>query len=96
MTQQLSPVAVWNASDPGYGAIQPQVARWLESQGIPVDGTYRVEVYPGGLAPFARIFTYAHDARGYTYFDHETNRPAVNPVYEKLVSELPPAGLVSS
>lgn len=97
MLQNTNPLVIWNANDPGYSHIQPRVSDWLTGQDIAVEDAYQVEVWHlVGSPPFARVLTYAHDARGNRYFDPATGEPALNPAYQKLLSELPPAELLSA
>jgi hypothetical protein len=88
----IAPLAVWDANARGYADIHVLVMEFLISQGIPVSDTYRVEVYLFD-APFARVFTYAGDERGYRYFDPGTEGAAVNDPYDVPLTALPPDSL---
>ena len=73
----IAPLAVWDANARDYIDICVPVMEFLTSQGIPVFDTYRVEVYLLDT-PFARVFTYAEDERGWRYFDESAEAAAVN------------------
>ena len=88
----ITPLAVWDVRDLGWPDIWQPVREFLESQGVPVADTYRVEVYLFDT-PFARVFTYAVDDRGWRYYDPGTDWAAVSDPYDVPLSALPPDSL---
>lgn len=88
----ITPLAVWDVHNRSWAHNWRPVMEYLESQGIPVDDTYRVEVYLLDM-PFARVFTYAENERGWRYVDPATGDAAVNDPYDVLLTALPPDGL---
>jgi hypothetical protein len=89
MTQVAEPVAVWDANDSDYHRkFYPAVRDFLTAQGIPVNQTYRVEIFVFDT-PFARVYSYALNEKGHTYYDHATDRPAIREPYDHVLTELP-------
>ena len=96
-TETAYPVTTWDVSDPGFEHILVRAGEWLRSQGISeatVNNTYRVEFRMTATGiPFADLFTYAEDERGYRYLDPEMDAPAVNEPFTVTLKSLPPDDL---
>lgn len=86
----IAPLAVWDANARGIEAVRDQVCEYLADQGLPIDPTYRVEIYLVD-APFARVFTYDQDGEGgERHLDPATGDVAVRPPFDQLLTALPP------